>query len=718
MSEVPNVTFRRFTPCGRFLVATAHDARNLVVFRVESGGRRRLSNFSSTSTSPDTFFESYAFRPPVPSSVLIHPSLSPSPSANSLLAGPSYFNNPFQQTTATPSLFHQPSLPPDVNANTNANPPLLIRIPVGTAARPPHSHVQPRPSAAIQPDPQHTYSCTFQRFFTQLYSTLIAIGHDYLVREFCLVSKSGRYLILASFDLKDPNENDDENDDGNDDGNEHPEDFDDSTINDSTNNGEGDSQPRASRQYRHHRDQHPDTEQRTRENVDPSRWSRRRRRLQRMRRRRRIPALDSTPVYRTFTLHLVDVENGQVQDRFCLKDDFIHVDGHAGVDLRGDTMGLLSIRFQSIHLLTIQESQGRFIHRCSIGLHCRPDDGMTIATAREAEHSWRHNQYQQRQQEQRSGSEAGNNHIVSESEYDDDDSEDDDDDVHYADAHILETGLGGGRLRKGFFTGLMQRLLAYMYRRLQREGKIRLFYRLIGQYSMLLMQRVQLLDDDHLLIRLGSFDSDGKPSDPTLNTCFFVVYCISSTSILNIFDNFSTHLLSLLQSYSDIFIGDPAVAATLLPTSFQIHPRQPTQTLTSSSSSSGMTSQVRMRIKGLLSALPFHAQARNVSPYLDRSLFSYPPDLLPALDGTRAMTVREKFFKFTSVQSGCVRFKLAQGLPSIYAASHGQQHQPQPQGRTKMLFLFHPSLPLVLSMEHGTSFGARLNIHVYGHDER
>lgn len=141
-----------------------------------------------------------------------------------------------------------------------------------------------------------------------------------------------------------------------------------------------------------------------------------------------------------------------------------------------------------------------------------------------------------------------------------------------------------------------------------------------------------------------------------------------------------------------------------------------------SSSSVALSSpQSRMRMRTLLSALPFHAQARNVSPYLDRSLFSYPPELLPALDGTRALIVREKFFKFTSVQSGRVRFKLAQGLPSIYGGSqhgaHGEQNQSH--GRIRMLFLFHPSLPLVLSMEqHGASFGARLNIHVYGHDRR
>lgn len=64
-------------------------------------------------------------------------------------------------------------------------------------------------------------------------------------------------------------------------------------------------------------------------------WGARRRRRRWRRRREGVSAFDSTAVYRTFTLHLVDADTDRLGDLFCLRDDSIHVDGHAGVDLGG-----------------------------------------------------------------------------------------------------------------------------------------------------------------------------------------------------------------------------------------------------------------------------------------------------------------------------------------------------------------------------------------------
>lgn len=45
-------------------------------------------------------------------------------------------------------------------------------------------------------------------------------------------------------------------------------------------------------------------------------------------------------------------------------------------------------------------------------------------------------------------------------------------------------------------------------------------------------------------------------TDTYTNKCFFVVYCIYSTVILNLFENMSSELWEIYELYRDIVIGD------------------------------------------------------------------------------------------------------------------------------------------------------------------
>lgn len=502
VTSVPSVTFRRFTPCGQYLISLSRNQRDLVVYRLETGGRRPTTSTIDFSTQP----------------------YSPAPRHDGLL---------------------RLQLPPSLPA----------------------------------------HSCPFSRFFTQLHSTPIATGAESLAPDFCLSTTRARYVILASYSSRE------------------------------------DSQP--------------------------------------------PPApLPTCPVLDRFTLHLVEVTTGEVADRFCLTDDFVSLDGNAGVHMRGDMMVVLSLRNQTLHIIKVQESLGRFSEEARIGANCSQDDELVISRARDAEATWR----------RRRG-------LLPTTE------------------ETSNEGLGNGKGKTGFYTGLMQRLLVYVYRRLHGEGNQELFYRVVGQYSLLIMQKAQLLGNDHLLIRLGSYD---RGKETASSTCFFVVYCISTTKILNLYDNFSKELLDIYDKYRDEFIGDPAIVAALPET------RREEWGDERLDQSMDFRRELRKRTRAALAALPVSCQSQNSSPYLDRRIFSYNVDRLPALDGSKALFVRElNSVKFTSVESGAMRLKLCPGIPVKGNEARARS------GKRKMRFLFHPVFPFVLSLEYSLVHPTMLNFHVY-----
>lgn len=474
------------------------------------------------------------------------------------------------------------------------------------------------------------------------------------------------------------------------------------------------------------------------------------------------PAVASVPVLHSFTLHLVHVETGTVTDRFSLQDDFVLLDGHAGVHLRGDMLCVLSIRKQVLHVIKVQEALGRFSVQARVGEMCSPDDELVIATARDAELSYVR-RMQQMQPERyfpspkglvgaldsaaqtgaassvgRAGT-AGTAPARREVAM----SDSDDEDVRGAGLDRagsltqVERGLGGGKRRSGFYTGLMQRLLVYVYRKYHRDGHQSLFYRVVGQYSQLVMLKAQLLDEDHLLIRLGSHERTTKINDAAqTNTCFFAVYCISSTKIVNLFENRSAELLRIYERYRDLFIGDPAVYATLpasrsaLRDDDELDDRGWTSR-PGAAGSSGMNGgsgperrATLKRTRAELAGLPVSCQTGNVSAYLDRSIFSYNEERMSGLNGTRAVSLRDvNAVKFLGATSGRLRFKLAPGMAGISSGGRGRGEDGGVSPvvafhrKRRALFLFHPTLPFVISMEISIIGSTLYNFHVYGFRE-
>ncbi|KAI0557689.1 De-etiolated protein 1 Det1, partial [Gracilaria domingensis] len=128
------------------------------------------------------------------------------------------------------------------------------------------------------------------------------------------------------------------------------------------------------------------------------------------------------------------------------------------------------------------------------------------------------------------------------------------------------------------------------------------------------------------------------------------------------------------------------------------------------------------RVEAVVNGLPqideelLTAQVRMVSPYLDRSLFSYNPERSNVLTARRFAPAKDLgSVKFMSAETGELRFKLATEFSLLDGEAEGERGVTENEdvGLRRRMFLFHPLLPFVMAME-----GHRpVNFHVYGHAE-
>lgn len=104
---------------------------------------------------------------------------------------------------------------------------------------------------------------------------------------------------------------------------------------------------------------------------------------------------------------------------------------------------------------------------------------------------------------------------------------------------------------------LKHRLLVYLYTRAKNSGSVyelRKFYQYFEQFVALKMWKMQLLDDNHLLIKYASEDVVTlKISDPNSQPSFFVVYNMATTEVISVNENTSEHLLELFENFCDMF---------------------------------------------------------------------------------------------------------------------------------------------------------------------
>lgn len=112
-----------------------------------------------------------------------------------------------------------------------------------------------------------------------------------------------------------------------------------------------------------------------------------------------------------------------------------------------------------------------------------------------------------------------------------------------------------------YINSLKHRLLTFLYKRassISRETgdpyEIRKFYLHFENFKALKLWKMQLLDENHLLIKYASEEVVTlKSGDANSQSSFFVVYNMVESKVLAVYENTSKELLDLFENFCDCF---------------------------------------------------------------------------------------------------------------------------------------------------------------------
>ncbi|XP_062562273.1 DET1 homolog [Armigeres subalbatus] len=359
-----------------------------------------------------------------------------------------------------------------------------------------------------------------------------------------------------------------------------------------------------------------------------------------------------------YTLYIIDLHNGRISDSKDFNVDKIILSHNQGVYLYNDTLAILSIQHQTVHIFSIAE--GTFILERTIGRFCCPDEGMLYSMGTSG------------------GRTTGNNSNLR-------------------------------AFREPTINSLKHRMLVFLFRQAHIQQSIgedrfalRKFYRRFDEYRNLRMWKMQLLDDDHLLIKYSSEDVVTlKIQEPNIHNSLFVIYNIWKNTIIGIYGNQSPELLYLYENFCDSFRNANLAHQTQFTCSLAnniysnlLHQRFK-QTIIGARGGG-----VQEATKRILAALPISAQSYSSSPYLDLSLFSYDDKWVSAMERPKACA--EFPIRFFARDSGLLKFRIYAGV---------QNQLPSSGSRRLVAFTFHPTEPFAISVQRiNTEYIANFHI--------
>ena len=285
-----------------------------------------------------------------------------------------------------------------------------------------------------------------------------------------------------------------------------------------------------------------------------------------------------------YTIHIVDLYSCEQVDTRSFKCDKIFLSHNQGLYLYRSLLAILSVQHQTIHIFQVTPD-GHFVDVRTVGRFCHEDDQMVFESIREV--------------------------------------------------RTLRP------YREVTLSSLKHRILVYLYRLSANEEKkepLRRFFQHFDQFRLLRMWKMQLLDEDHLLIKYACEDVVTlKVTDPNSQLSIFVVYNMATTQVVAVFENNSETLLELFEQFSDTF-------RNALPGNYAQF------TCSTSSNIFARYNQRRFKhtiinakygghtesVKRLLAQLPISSQSYSSSPYLDLSLFSYDDKWVSVMERPKA----------------------------------------------------------------------------------
>ncbi|KAJ7955534.1 Light-mediated development protein DET1 [Quillaja saponaria] len=308
-------------------------------------------------------------------------------------------------------------------------------------------------------------------------------------------------------------------------------------------------------------------------------------------------AVQGVPSIEKITFHLVRLEDGIVLDEKVFCNDFVNlVHNNMGVFLYDDLLAIVSLRYQTIHILQIRDS-GNLVDVRAVGAFCREDDELFL----------------------NSNSQLPGNQVES---------------TLLQSQPILENS---------FLSGIKQRLLSFIFREIWNEEtdetlrvqclKKRFYFR-FQDYVDLIIWKVQFLDRHHLLIKFGSVDG-GVSRNADHHTAFFAVYNMETTEIVSFHQNSADELYLLFEQFSDHFYATSRNALYMNFISSHSNNIHALEQLLCIKDKANSSSQF---VKKMLGSLPFTCQSQSPSPYFDQSLFRFDDKLISATDRPRQST--------------------------------------------------------------------------------
>lgn len=361
-----------------------------------------------------------------------------------------------------------------------------------------------------------------------------------------------------------------------------------------------------------------------------------------------------------YTLYLIDIENGRLCDKRIFKTDKIFLSHNQGLYLHQNTLAVLSVQHQLIHLFHIDRDpileEDRFVDVRSIGRFCFEDDEFIVSCVRQPESR------------------------------------------HGAVRPFRETSINC----------LKHRFLTYLYwNACTKEGEerktcLRKFYQNFDQFCALRMWKMQLLDESHILIKYAHEDVITlRLTDLNSSPSFFVVYNFATTEVIAVYENTSVEFLGVFEKLCDYFrtTCHQSLAQLTCSPSNNIYARQIQQRYKESmiKARKGGPSEA---VKRLLAQLPISAQSFSCSPYLDLALFSYDEKWLSVME--RPKTCSDHPIRFFARDSGFFRFMIQAGLPVSHITA---------SVRRLVAFTFHPSDPVAISVQR-TNAEYVVNLHL------
>ncbi|XP_048191437.1 DET1 homolog [Perognathus longimembris pacificus] len=349
-------------------------------------------------------------------------------------------------------------------------------------------------------------------------------------------------------------------------------------------------------------------------------------------------SLASHPLFpiENYSLYIIDLRTGRLCDKRIFLCDKVILTNNQGLYLYKNTLAILSLLHQNIHIFQVTPD-GTFIDLRTIGRFCYEDDLLTVSAVFPETHQSRH-------------------------------------------ANLISL------YRDTFIDCLKHRMLVYLWRQTERCGNSiakRSFFRYFDQMLKLHMCQLQLLDENHLLIKYTENFLELDVIDAS-QASVFVVYNMVSTEVMAVFENSSDELLELFGNYNLFQDATPHsdIQFPCSPSSNN-YARQIIQQQFKDTIINDKYGEHGESGHWLLDHFPFCC-----SPYLDMTLFSYDSNCVSVMEQPKAYEDRP--IRFYAQDSGLLKFQMQTGLVG------------RPTNRkVKRLvsFIFHPSEPFAISVQ-------------------